>query len=55
MHRGRFKIKKKLSLEPQDGQVSANLKAVTFSIEDDRKALAKMVMVDEISFRLVVG
>ncbi|KAJ1692607.1 hypothetical protein LUZ63_009305 [Rhynchospora breviuscula] len=46
---------KKLSLEPQDGQVSAKLKAVTFSVEDCRKALAKMVMVDEKPFRTVEG
>ncbi|XP_078158871.1 uncharacterized protein LOC144554425 [Carex rostrata] len=46
---------KKLSLEPQDGQVSAKLKAVTFSVDDCRKALAKMVMVDEMAFRVVEG
>jgi Domain of unknown function (DUF4413) len=46
---------KKLSLEPQNGQVSSKLKAITFSIEDCRKALAKMVVVDEMPFRLVEG
>jgi hypothetical protein len=46
---------KKLSLVPQDGQVSSKLKPVTFSIEDCRKTLAKMVMVDEMPFRLVEG
>ncbi|KAJ1687900.1 hypothetical protein LUZ63_019290 [Rhynchospora breviuscula] len=44
---------KKLSFEPQDGQVSAKLRAVTFNAEDCRKALAKMVMVDEKPFRVV--
>ncbi|KAJ4748798.1 Zinc finger BED domain-containing protein RICESLEEPER 3 [Rhynchospora pubera] len=46
---------KKLSFEPQDGQVSAKLRAVTFNAEDCRKALAKMVMVDEKPFRIVEG
>ncbi|KAJ3697371.1 hypothetical protein LUZ61_001076 [Rhynchospora tenuis] len=46
---------KKLSFEPQDGEVSAKLRAVTFNMEDYRKALAKMVMVDEKPFRVVEG